>query len=128
MTLPAFRGRIGEDMLYAGFAQLTADAVIGTPKAPGSAGSYFLLSENVSDPRFGLDLAGGTTPPTRATLSWTQLNLPSGAANATLPAFPSVPDASFNPATATAAAMANLVRQRPFRAFLHGSLLLRPVT
>ena len=129
MTLPAFRGRIGEDMLYAGFSQLTADALIGTPAAPGSAGSYFLLSENVSDPRFGLDPSGGTTPPTRATLSWTQLTLPAGAVNATLQAFPIVSDANFNPAsaTATAAAMANLVRQRPFRAFLHGSLLLQPV-
>lgn len=127
MTLPAFRGRIGEDVLYAGFSQLTAAALIGTPKAPGSAGSYFLLSENVGDPRFGLDPTGGTTPPTRATLSWAQLTLPTGAANATVPAFPIVPDAGFNPATATAAAMANLVRQRPFRAFLHGSLLLNPV-
>ena len=32
----------------------------------------------------------------------------------------------FTPATATPATMANLVRQRPFRAFMHASLLVRP--
>jgi len=37
-----------------------------------------------------------------------------------------VPDAGFNPATATPATMANLVRQRPYRAFIHASLLVRP--
>ena len=45
---------------------------------------------------------------------------------ATLPAFPVVTDANFNPTTANAATMANLVRQRPFRAFMHASLLVRP--
>lgn len=128
MTLPAFRGRIGEDVLYVGFSGLTPEAVIGAPTPAGPPGSYFLLSENVGDPRFGLDLTGGTTPPTRATLSWTQLNLPPTAAYATPSAFPVVPDASFNPATATAATMASLVRQRPFRAFMHGSLLVRSGT
>ena len=128
MSLPVFRGRIGEDVLYAGFAGLTPQAVIGAPTPAGQPGSYFLLSENVGDPRFGLDLTGGTTPPTRATLSWTQLNLPPAAAYATPSAFPAVPDAGFNPATATAATMASLVRQRPFRAFMHASLLVSPKT
>jgi hypothetical protein len=36
-----------------------------------------------------------------------------------------VPDAAFIPANATAASVANLVRQRPFRAYLHASLLVR---
>jgi len=34
-------------------------------------------------------------------------------------------DAGFSAATATAASIATLVRQRPFRAFLHASLLIR---
>jgi hypothetical protein len=55
-----------------------------------------------------------------------QLTLPTDALYAALPAFPVVSDAGFNPATATAATMANLVRQRPFRAFMHASLLVRP--
>jgi hypothetical protein len=38
-----------------------------------------------------------------------------------------VPDAGFSPGSATPASMANLVRQRPFRAFLHASLLVRPI-
>lgn len=124
---PAFRGRIGEDVLYAGFAGVTPTEAVGTPvKADNKPGLFFLLAENPGDPRFGLDPDGGTTPPTRATLSWAQLTLPADASYATLPAFPAVPDASFNPATATAATMANLVRQRPFRAFMHASLLVRP--
>ena len=124
---PAFRGRIGEDVLYAGFAGVTPTEAVGSPaKADNKPGLFFLLAENPGDPRFGLDPDGGTTPPTRATLSWAQLTLPAGASYATLPAFPVVPDAGFNPATATPATMANLVRQRPFRAFMHASLLVRP--
>jgi len=128
LRLPAFRGRIGEDVLYAGFAGVTPAEAVGSPvKADNKAGLFFLLSENPGDPRFGLDPDGGTTPPTRATLSWAQLALAAGASYATLPAFPVVSDASFNPTTATAATMANLVRQRPFRAFMHASLLVRPL-
>jgi len=128
LRLPAFRGRIGEDVLYAGFAGVTPLEAVGSPiKADNKAGLFFLLSENPGDPRFGLDPDGGTTPPTRATLSWAQLTLPADASYATLPAFPVVPDAGFfNPTSETAAAMANLVRQRPFRAFTHASLLVRP--
>jgi hypothetical protein len=101
--------------------------MVGTPiKSENKPGAFFLLSENPGDPRFGLDPEGGTTPPTRVTLSWTQLTLPPDAVYATLPAFPVVRDAGFDPATATSASMANLVRQRPFRAFLHASLLVRP--
>jgi hypothetical protein len=124
---PAFRGRIGEDVLYAGFAGVTPTEAVGSPtKADNKPGLFFLLAENPGDPRFGLDPDGGTTPVTRATLSWAQLTLPAGASYATLPAFPLVSDAGFNPATATPATMANLVRQRPFRAFMHASLLVRP--
>jgi hypothetical protein len=129
LELPAFRGRIGEDVVYAGFSNLTPKDAVGTPvKADNKPGVFFLLSENPGDPRFGLDPEGGTTPPTRATLSWTQLTLPAEAVYATLSAFPAVPDASFQPGSATPASMANLVRQRPFRAFMHASLLVRPIT
>ena len=124
---PAFRGRIGDDVLYAGFAGTTPEDAVGTPvKTDNKPGLFFLLAENPGDPRFGLDPDGGSTPPQRATLSWTQLTLAADAAYATLPAFPVVNDANFNPASATAASMANLVRQRPFRAFMHASLLVRP--
>ena len=123
--LPAFRGRIGTDVLYAGFTAPPLVAAIGATKADGEAGWYFLLSENPGDPRFGLDPEGNPLPPTRATLSWSHLTLPSGARYATVPSLPAVPDALFTPANATAASVASLVRQRPFRAFLHASLLVR---
>lgn len=126
LVLPAFRGRIGTDVLYAGFAQPTIAAAIGD-RRPASAlpGWFFLLSENPGDPRFGLDPAGGTAPPTRTTLSWRHLSPPPQGAYAPVASFPPVPDAGFTPANANAASMANLVRQRPFRAYLHASLLVR---
>lgn len=125
LVLPAFRGRIGADVLYAGFARPSLAEAIGTQTPAGAAGWYLLLSENAGDPRFGLDPDGKGAPPTRATLSWTHLQLDANAAYAKLAAFPAVPDAGFTPANATAATVSSLVRQRPFRAFLHASLLVR---
>ena len=126
MTLPVFRGRIGDDVLYAGFALPRLEDAVGTPAPSGSPGWYLLLSENPGDPRFGLDPDGAGAPPTRANLSWTHLDLDAAASYATLGAFPNVADASFVASSATAADVANLVRQRPFRVFLHASLLVRP--
>lgn len=125
MLLPAFRGRIGTDVLYAGFTTLSLADAIGTTTPQGAAGWYFLLSENPGDPRFGLDPEGSRSPPTRAALSWSHLTLPPGARYATATSLPPVPDAQFTPADATAASVASLVRQRPFRAYLHASLLVR---
>lgn len=128
LMLPAFRGRIGAEVLYAGFSSPSIVEAIGARKPEeGSPGWYFLLGENPGDPRFGLDPGGGTAPPTRATLSWRHLTLSGGAEYATLAAFPAVPDAGFVPHSATAASVASLVRQRPFRAFIHASLLIRQV-
>jgi hypothetical protein len=126
MVLPAFRGRIGEDVLYAGFPAPTLADAVGTPPAGGVAGWYLLLSENPGDPRFGLDPDAAGAPPTRMNLSWTHLNLDANANYARLAAFPNVADAGFVAATATAANLANLLRQRSFRVFLHASLLVRP--
>ena len=42
---PAFRGRIGEDVLYAGFAGVTPAEAVGSPvKADNKPGLFFLLS------------------------------------------------------------------------------------
>jgi hypothetical protein len=125
LVVPGFRGRIGDDVLYAGFAQPSLPEAIGAATPDGPAGWFFLLSENPGAPRFGLDPDGGGRPPTRATLSWTHLALPDGARHATAASLPAVPDAGFTPAAATAASIASLVRQRPFQAFLHASLLVR---
>jgi hypothetical protein len=125
LVLPDFRGRVGADALYAGFSQPSLVDAIGAPKPTGPAGWFFLLSENPGDPRFGLDPDPVTGLPTRATLSWSHLSLPPDARYATVTAFPPVLDAHFNPDQATAASIASLTRQRPFRAYLHGSLLVR---
>ncbi len=126
LLLPAFRGEIGSDVLYAGFSRPSILEAIGATASTGPAGWFFLLSENPGDPRFGLDPDGGTAPPTRATLSWRHLSPSPPGPYAPVASFPPVPDAAFVPATATAATMASLVRQRPFRAYLHASLLVRP--
>jgi hypothetical protein len=125
LALPAFRGRIGTEVLYAGFSTVSLVDAVGARTKDGSPGWYFLLSENPGDPRFGLDPAGGSGPPTRTTLSWRHLTQPVEAAYAALASFPAVPDAGFTPQIATAASTAMLVRQRPFRAFIHASLLIR---
>lgn len=125
LVLPGFRGRIGADVLYAGFSQPSLTDAIGSTAPPGPPGWYFLLSENPGDPRFGLDPDGGSGPPTRATLSWRHLSPAPDGVYAPVAAFPAVPDAAFTSTNATAASMAMLVRQRPFRAFLHASLLIR---
>jgi hypothetical protein len=125
LVLPAFRGRIGADVLYAGFSQPSIADAIGTPSPTDKAGWFVLLSENPGDPRFGLDPAAGTGPATRATLSWGHLSPAPARPYAPITSFPPVPDAGFTAGNATAATVANLVRQRPFRAFLHASLLIR---
>jgi len=126
LVLPAFRGRIGADVMYAGFSQPSLTDAIGARTRTGPAGWFFMLSENPGDPRFGLDFNGGTAPPTRATLSWRHLSPQPTGPYAPVASFPAVLDAGgFTSANATAASMASLVRQRPFRAFLHASLLVR---
>jgi hypothetical protein len=125
LVLPAFRGRIGADVLYAGFSRPSLTDAIGATTPAGPPGWFFLLSENPGEPRFGLDPTAGTAPVTRATLSWEHLSPAPDRPYAPPASFPAVPDARFTPQDATAATMANLVRQRPFRAFLHASLLVR---
>jgi hypothetical protein len=125
LVLPAFRGRIGADVLYAGFSRPSLADAIGATTPAGPPGWFFLLSENPGEPRFGLDPSAGTAPVTRATLSWEHLSPAPDRPYAPAASFPAVPDAAFTPQNATAATMANLVRQRPFRAFLHASLLVR---
>jgi hypothetical protein len=123
MVLPSFRGRVGEDILYAGFSRPPREEVIGARTSDGPAGWFFLLSENPGDPRFGLDPFHASPTPTRSTLAWNHLSLPADAQYATPRALPSMTE--FAAGNADAASIANLVRQRPFRAYLHASLLIR---
>ena len=125
MVLPAFRGRIGVDVVYAGFAQPSIDAAIGDRTPDGRSGWFFLFAENPGDPRFGLDPQSDVSVPTRATLAWNHLTLPPGARYATVTSLPAIADVPITPDNATSASLASLMRQRPFRAFLHASLLVR---
>jgi hypothetical protein len=125
-VLPAFRGKIGADVLFAGFSRPSLADAIGATSPDGEPGWFFLLSENPGEPRFGLDPTAAAAPVTRATLSWQHLSPAPSGPYAPAASFPTVADVGFTPQNATAATMANLVRQRPFRAFLHASLLIRP--
>jgi hypothetical protein len=102
-VVPAFRGLIGTDVLYAGFMRPALGEAIGSAVRTGPAGWFLLLSENPGDPRFGLDPE-----------QWTQFHI--------------APDTAYAPASplgADAAKIAGVVRQRTFRVFLHASLLVR---
>jgi hypothetical protein len=118
---PMFRGRVGDDVVYAGFATPTVADALGGAESSGPAGWFFVLAENPGDARFGLD-PSASGPPTRDTLAWTHLS--SSRAYAEVSAFPAVP--GFSPGAASSATLASLLRQRPFRAFLHASTLIRP--
>jgi hypothetical protein len=124
VVLPSFRGRIGDDVLYAGFSTPSSSVAIGSADPSGAAGWFFMLAENSGDPRFGLDPYGPGTP-TRDTLAWTHLSQPADEAYARVATFPDVADAAFLASDANAAKLASLLWQRPFRAFMHASLLVR---
>jgi hypothetical protein len=115
---------LGDDLLYAGFANLSLTDLAGGQKDTGPPGWFIMLAENPADPRFGLDPpAIPAPPPARGNLSWSNLGGDPGAAYAQLSAMPPIPGAGFDPATADGAHVAYVTQQRPFRAFLHASVL-----
>jgi hypothetical protein len=73
---PMFRIGSAPDITMLGFA-LTKDQLRGTDGPPGSAGWFFVLQEQPSAPRFGLDAAVsgafGTVPVRWSDLSWAHL-------------------------------------------------------
>jgi hypothetical protein len=124
-TRPAvIRTLLGNDLLYAGFADLSLTELVGGPKDTDPPGWFLMLAENPADPRFGLDPPAVPAPaPSRGSLSWSNLQADADAAYARLGAMPAIPDAGFDPATAGGAHVAFVTQQRSFRAFLHASAL-----
>ena len=64
--LPVFGGQLGRDAVFLGFTLDLTTARGSRTQGDGTAGYFFVLEENPSGPRFGLDVAdaaaAGTTP------------------------------------------------------------------
>lgn len=127
--LPAFRGRIDPDITFLGFALTEAQARSGPGQ--GQHGWFFVIQEQPSAPRFGLDepRPKPRTEPlaTWNDLAWSDMKTVPGArlklADLTVPAAqrPAEPAWAFN-----AAHMAAILRQRPVRVAFHADRLLPP--
>ena len=122
---PIFWGRIAPDVTFVGFDLVREDV----EPAPGW---YFVIAEQPTGPRFGLDVptGGNAAPPTWTDLHWGHVGAESGdhlslagsgLLNSTKPLAPSAPSATFG---RNSAHMAAITFQRPFRAVVHTSELL----
>jgi len=126
---PLFRITRAPDLTLVGF-DLTGDGARGADAPPGDAGWFFLLQEQPSEPRFGLDVTRsyGGRPGRWTDLSWGHLAasaeelerirwLPlSSASGTSLPVDDGGPSATFG---ANSAHMAFICRRLPFAMAVH---------
>jgi hypothetical protein len=118
---PIFRGSIGSDMVFFGFALSKATAIAGE-------GWYFVLAEHPTEPRFGFEpapAAASATPGTLTTwndLAWPQVGVSHNHVDLAAPP-PSAPieGATWN---ASSAQQAFITFRRPVRVALHATALL----
>jgi hypothetical protein len=120
--LPIFRGRIGPDITFLGF-DLTEKAARGEG---ADAGWFFVIQEQPTAPRFGLDDDRKVDLDTWNDLAWTDVATPPGthlklSASSPAPANRGGLTWGFN-----AAHMAGVLRQRPVRIAIHARRLLPP--
>jgi hypothetical protein len=120
---PIFRGRIEPDITFLGF-DLTEEQARG---GLGQLGWFFVIQEQPTAPRFGLDETRTKPLTTWNDLAWSDLRTVPGAhlrlADLKVPAAqrPAGPVWSFN-----SAHMAAILRQRPVRVAFHARRLLPP--
>lgn len=136
---PIFHGRLQPDVAFFGF-DVTTDQVRGDETDPGW---YFVLQEQPSEPRFGLDVgaAAGTAPAEWNHLSWEHLATDAGELDAliyvdfdsALPDTSAIADpqgaiwghtGSSGTRRATAADLAFITMQQPVRVAIHATALL----
>jgi hypothetical protein len=122
---PLFRGTLEPDVTFLGFDLTQTEAVAG-------AGWYFVIQQQPTEPRFGLDVADFTTPPqppaliTWNDLSWrhladTENELKSLSHASVRSVLPRLDDAEWN---RNAAHQAYITLQRPVRIAIHASKML----
>lgn len=132
ITLPLFAGTLDPDVTFVGF-DLTVEDVTPAP------GWFFVIQEQPTEPRFGLDVpdgTGGATPQHWGELDWDQVGVPPGsylrlAATSLMGRTLPLADRP-GPAISVGAArfghnaghMAAITFQRPFRAAIHSSKVL----
>jgi hypothetical protein len=119
---PMFRAALAPDIAFVGFA-LSEENALG--KDPAGPGWYFVFEEYPGEPRFGFDeVAGPGIPKTPDALAWEHVPLtPSGHADVSKPLL--VDAANLRASWAgTAAQIASLTFQQPFRVAMHASRLL----
>jgi hypothetical protein len=137
ITLPVFAGRLEPDLCFVGF-DLTVEQIEPAP------GWLFVLAEQPTEPRFGLDVpdpggAGGGQPSTWAELDWGHVGVAPGGylriADTTLDGASKLLTRRTDPLALpkpvvfgrNAGHMAAITFQRPFRAAMHSSQLLAGV-
>jgi hypothetical protein len=119
---PMFRAALAPDIVFVGFA-LSEENALG--KDPVGPGWYFVFEEYPGEPRFGFDEVAATdSPKTPDALAWKHVPLtPSGHADVAKPLL--VDAANLRASWAgTAAQIASLTFQQPFRVAMHASRLL----
>jgi hypothetical protein len=142
---PLFSGRLNPDVTFFGFDMTAADARGETAPA-ANQGWFFVLQEQPSEPRFGLDIADvtlGGAPGKWSDLSWGHLAATEGELAALtyidldedLPDTRSVTapagaswhaDAGLGAAGSRASDLAVITLQQPMRVAIHGSDMIRP--
>jgi hypothetical protein len=117
---PIFRGSLDPDVRFLGF-DLGEDEARGED---GGAGWFFVLQEQPTAPRFGLDEARAGPLATWNDLAWDDVGVAPGGHLRLAGVSPAVTDPvtwAFN-----SAHMAAIMRQRPARVAIHASLILPP--
>ncbi|MEH1014763.1 hypothetical protein V6U90_16830 [Micromonospora sp. CPCC 206060] len=132
--LPTFHAELSPDLLLFGFP-FTADKARGAADHSGDPGWFFIMREQPTAPRFGLDAEpdGWTPPPTPPPWTgphWDDLHwglLPAGATRLS-PYAPNLVDVTLDGARfgRNAADMARVALQRPVMLARHASDLLPP--
>jgi hypothetical protein len=120
--LPLFRGRIDPDITFLGF-DLTEAAARGEGTDPGW---FFVIQEQPTAPRFGLDEQRGNPLDTWNDLAWNDLATPPGSHLTLVSQTPSVASPGGVEWGLNAAHMAAILRQRPVRIAIHARQLLPP--
>jgi len=121
-SYPTFRGEIGSDVTFFGFA---ISDPLGLPDpAKGRPGWYFVIEEHLTEPRFGLEpsqVLKPQAPPVWNDLSWADLP-PGDFPNPAL-VLPQREGVTWG---ANAASMAFILLREPVRVALHALALLGP--
>lgn len=120
---PLFQGEIGPDVTFLGF-DLTEKEARGSED--GDQGWFFVIQEQPTEPRFGLETSGSGNVTSWTDLAWTHLvdsiDELDGLTYIGLAA--NSPSTSLSGWGGSASQMANITLQRPFRMAIHADAML----